>query len=88
MVLPFFCPIFTVIVLKMKRLTFAITFVLALTGSQYLLAAPPPPPAVKPPCWPPPCVPIDGGISALIVAGAAYGAKKLYDKKKKGSEIA
>jgi hypothetical protein len=88
LVLPFFYAIFTVIVLKMKRLTFLLTFILALTCSQYLLAAPPPPPAVKPPCWPPPCIPIDGGISALIAAGAAYGAKKLYDKKKKSSEIA
>lgn len=27
-------------------------------------------------------VPLDGGISALIFAGAAYGAKKAYDYKK------
>lgn len=33
-------------------------------------------------CWPPPCVPIDGGISILIAAGALYGGKKLYDKHK------
>lgn len=26
-----------------------------------------------------PCVPIDGGISFLLVAGAAYGSKKVYD---------
>ena len=26
-------------------------------------------------------VPIDGGISLLIAAGAAFGAKKLYDRK-------
>lgn len=31
------------------------------------------------PCWPPPCVPIDGGISFLLVAGALYGGKKVYD---------
>lgn len=38
-----------------------------------------------PSCWPPPCVPIDGGISLLIAAGAIYGGKKLYltDKKQK-----
>jgi len=26
--------------------------------------------------------PIDGGISILLLAGAAYGAKKLYNKQK------
>ena len=29
-----------------------------------------------------PNVPIDGGLSILIAAGAGYGAKKLYNKKK------
>ena len=71
-----------------KRQAYICLVLFVVTGSQSLFSAPPPPPAVKPPCWPPPCIPIDGGISALIVAGAAYGAKKLYDKKKKGSEIA
>ena len=70
----------------MKQLAFILVFFLVLLGSQTLLAAPPPP-AINPPCWPPPCIPIDGGISALIVAGAAYGAKKLYNKKKKDSTI-
>ncbi len=28
-------------------------------------------------------VPLDGGVSALVIAGAAYGAKKLKDMKKK-----
>lgn len=28
-----------------------------------------------------PTVPIDGGISMLLVAGAAYGVKKVLDKK-------
>lgn len=48
-------------------------------------AAGPPmgPPMGPPPCWPPPCtVPIDGGISILIAAGAALGGKKLYDLRK------
>lgn len=35
-----------------------------------------------PPCWPPPCVPVDGGASLLIAAGIAFGAKKVYDLKK------
>jgi hypothetical protein len=44
-------------------------------------APPPKPPGGGggPPCWPPPCVPIDGGISFLLVAGALYGGKKMYD---------
>lgn len=33
-------------------------------------------------CWPPPCIPIDGGISLLIAAGAVYGGSKLYSKQK------
>lgn len=88
MVLRFFSLIFTVILLKMKRLAFTLIFLFVVAGAQTLLAAPPPPPSVNPPCWPPPCIPIDGGISALIVAGAAYGAKKLYDNKKKGADLA
>lgn len=35
-----------------------------------------------PGCWPPPCVPIDGGISLLIAAGIGLGAKKAYDARK------
>jgi hypothetical protein len=34
-------------------------------------------------CWPPPCVPIDGGISLLIAAGAIYGGRKLYKNQQK-----
>ncbi|WP_101442741.1 PID-CTERM protein-sorting domain-containing protein [Pontibacter ramchanderi] len=32
-------------------------------------------------------VPIDGGASALLVAGAAYGLKKLIDSRRKRKEI-
>ena len=71
----------------MKRLAFVLVLFIMVLWSQSLLAAPGPPPSVRPPCWPPPCIPIDGGISALIAAGAAYGAKKLYDKKKKNSNL-
>ena len=31
-------------------------------------------------CVPPNCVPIDGGLSLLIAAGAAFGGKKIYDQ--------
>ena len=37
-----------------------------------------PPSGGSPTCWPPPCIPIDGGISLLIAAGALYGGRKLY----------
>ena len=40
----------------------------------------PPPPT---PTAPPTQVPIDGGIVILAAAGAAYGAKKIYNKRKK-----
>lgn len=33
-------------------------------------------------CIPSPCVPIDGGLSILLIAGAAYGSKKVYDHNK------
>ncbi|MDQ6608531.1 MAG: hypothetical protein M3Y85_01775 [Bacteroidota bacterium] len=29
--------------------------------------------------------PIDGGLSILLIAGAAYGAKRIRDNKQKGS---
>lgn len=48
--------------------------------NQTMFGAAPPPPPPPPGCWPPPCIPIDGGVSILIVAGALYGAKKSYDK--------
>ena len=32
---------------------------------------------------PAPPAPLDGGISLLIAAGAAFGAKKIYDIRKK-----
>ncbi len=53
---------------------------------QLILAAPAPPPGGTtggPACWPPPCVPIDGGITFLIVAGGIYAAKKMIDSRKK-----
>jgi hypothetical protein len=37
----------------------------------------------NPSCFPPPCVPIDGGISWLLLAGAVYGGKKVYEMNNK-----
>lgn len=33
-------------------------------------------------CWPPPCIPIDGGIGILLIAGAALAGSKLYSVSK------
>lgn len=68
--------------MKTRFILFTIFLLIGVTAT---FAGPPPPP--KPPtgtpgCWPPPCVPIDGGISLLIAAGALYGGKKLYNKHK------
>lgn len=46
-----------------------------------LLSIPVPPTNNQPNCWPPPCVPIDGGITALAAAGIAYGIYKIRPQK-------
>ena len=33
-------------------------------------------------------VPLDGGISLLVIAGISYGAKKIYGKRKNNEDIA
>lgn len=70
----------------MKTSKFLLTAILLLAG-QVLISAPAPPPSGgttgTPACWPPPCVPIDSGVIFLIAAGALYGAKKIYDLRKK-----
>ena len=63
----------------------AVVAIILFAGQMY--SAPPPPPTGSPNCWPPPCVPIDGGISILIAAGAAYGAKKIYNSRKKTNQV-
>ena len=39
-----------------------------------------------PPCWPPPCIPIDGGISALLAAGLLYGGAKAMQMRRGGQQ--
>jgi hypothetical protein len=48
----------------------------------------PPPPEGGPPCWPPPCVPVDGGITLAIGAAAIFGGKKIYTSFKNSNEEA
>lgn len=75
------------IVMKIKEFIKknAYTILLLLLVSFFSLdiqaAGPPGPPGGGggPGCWPPPCVPIDGGLSLLLLAGVAYGGKKTYD---------
>jgi len=67
--------------------------VLTIGFSAFCLAGPPPHPSNggttggTPGCWPPPCIPIDGGISLLIAAGAIYGGRKLYKNKKEENSL-
>lgn len=68
----------------MRSLRLTVTLIFLFSGSFVVFSAPGPPVSTTgPSCWPPPCVPIDGGISFLIAAGAAYGAKKIYDHRRK-----
>jgi hypothetical protein len=62
-------------------------------ASQSLYGQPPagPPPGgttgtPPPDCWPAPCIPVDGGIGFLVLAGAALGGKKIYDANKRKAE--
>lgn len=72
----------------MKSHVIRVGFVFALIfgASALPLYAPPTPPAGggPPPCWPPPCVPVDGGLGFLVAAGVALGAKRAFGAKKNG----
>lgn len=69
----------------MRKSLLTLLFLL-FTAIQFNIKAQPPEPGggvgEKPNCSPPPCVPIDGGISLLLVAGVALGGKKLYNIQK------
>jgi len=71
--------------MKKHIVIFVFTFFLFIIPGVKVYAGPPNPPAGGggPPCWPPPCIPIDGGLTFLLIAGAAYGGKKAYDISKK-----
>jgi len=61
-----------------KNIFIASFFIYAMAFTSKLFAQGPPPP---PP--PPTAVPIDGGILALLGLGAAFGIKKIKEKKSK-----
>jgi hypothetical protein len=62
--------------MKMQKsflLTIAVLFASGVISTIFASVPPPPPPTV---------VPIDGGVSFLVVACAGYGAKKIHDYRK------
>ena len=68
---------------------FLFIFILVIGFASLCIAMPPPPPSGGgnvPNCWPPPCIPLDGGISLLVAAGAIYSGRKLY-KNQQGKNI-
>lgn len=75
----YFC-VFNIVIMK-NYLRILILLLILLTVPMFtesLIAQPPPPPAQE--------IPIDGGISALIAAGMAYGLRKVYKDRKKHEE--
>ena len=79
--------------IKLKMVSKKTVLGIALFGALFvsgicMAGNPPPPPGgggggSDPPCWPPPCIPIDGGIGILVAAGIAYGGKKALDRQGK-----
>jgi hypothetical protein len=66
---------------RLYHLLFFISFLLFLKPNSSFCQGPPPTANCPvPPC---PVIPIDGGISLLLAAGAAYGIKKVYNNNKK-----
>ncbi len=67
------------------RNTFTLRFILALSllfaSTAVMAQLPPEPPAG------PESVPIDGGLSLLLAAGAALGGKKAWDARRKNSQL-
>jgi len=60
---------------------------LIVIGSIGLYAQPLPPPYSHGETTDQPGAPIDGGLSILLLMGAAYGAKKVYILKKTSTEV-
>ena len=57
----------------MKRKLLTVT--LLLVSISFFGQPGPPGPPSGPPCWPPPCIPIDGGISIFTLIAAFFGYK-------------
>ncbi len=64
----------------------ALMIVLFVVCSDAVMAQPgggPPTGGGGPGCWPPPCIPIDGGMSFLVALGLAFGGKKMMEMRAK-----
>jgi hypothetical protein len=68
---------------KFKKIRVYVLLVIALISIMNVYAQPTGDPTGDPDATPVEEVPIDGGLSLLLVAGIAYGAKRAYDNKKK-----
>lgn len=66
----------------MKKV-YQLILVLAIVAAPAILIAQPSTGSTDPGCFPPPCIPIDGGATLLIAAGLAIGGKKAYDLRNK-----
>lgn len=71
--------------MKKHKIVVVVFSITILAGD--IFSAPPPPPTGGPGCWPPPCVPVDNGLVFLVLAGIAFGAKKIYNSYKKSSTV-
>lgn len=73
----------------MKKTIALITTLVAIAFVNNIQAQPPDPgggAGNTPSCFPPPCVPVDGGLSWLLIAGTIYGGKKIYNANKDKQE--
>jgi hypothetical protein len=71
----------------MKKIFLTLCFIFIAGFTNTINAQPPDPgTGTNPSCFPPPCVPIDGGLSWLLIAGTVYGGKKLYKANKEKNE--
>lgn len=68
----------------MKKLILACLILVASFATENAMAQLPPTAGNNGPtgCFPPPCIPIDGGLSLLIAAGIGIAGKKAYDYSK------
>lgn len=67
---------------EMRQRIIYILLIVFTFSSELMLSQGTPPGSNDPPCWPPPCVPIDGGVGFLVAIAAAIGIKKIYFSKK------
>ena len=72
---------------KSVKRAFSVVFFVFITISSQAANPTLPTTGIKPPCWPPPCIPIDGGIIFLAVAGLALATKILYNKRRVKSVV-